>query len=39
MSSSSLGVTAYVIFSILSIIILRELNTVVTEPYMVRPVF
>lgn len=33
--SSSLGATAFVIFGVLSVVTLKELNTQVTEPYMV----
>lgn len=33
--SSSLGATAFVIFGVLSVVTLKELNTHVTEPYMV----
>ena len=34
--SSSLGSTAFVVFTVLSVITLKELNVQVTEPYMVR---
>lgn len=33
--SSSLGSTAFVIFVVLSVVTLKELNVQVTEPYMV----
>jgi hypothetical protein len=33
--SSSLGSTAFVIFAVLSVVTLKELNVQVTEPYMV----
>lgn len=33
--SSSLGATAFVVVGILSVVTLKELNTQVTEPYMV----
>ncbi len=33
--SSSLGATAFVVFGVLSVVTLKELNTQVTEPYMV----
>lgn len=33
--SSSLGATAFVVFGVLSVMTLKELNTQVTEPYMV----
>jgi hypothetical protein len=35
MSSSSLGSTAFVIFAVLSVVTLKELNVQVPEPYMV----
>ncbi len=37
--SSSLGSTAFVIFAVLSVVTLKELNVQVTEPYMVRSLF
>ncbi len=37
--SSSLGPTAFVIFAVLSVVTLKELNVQVTEPYMVRSPF
>jgi hypothetical protein len=37
--SSSLGSTAFVVFTVLSVITLKELNVQVTEPYMVRSRF
>lgn len=36
MTSSSLGATAFVLFGVLSVVTLKELNVRVTEPYMVR---
>jgi hypothetical protein len=33
--ASSLGATAFVVFGVLSVVTLKELNTQVTEPYMV----
>ncbi|KAH8997481.1 glucosyltransferase [Lactarius akahatsu] len=35
--SSSLGATAFVVFAVLSVVTLKELNTQVTEPYMDEP--
>ena len=36
MPSSPLGATTYVLFAVTSILILKELNTEVREPYMVQ---
>lgn len=35
MSSSSLGSTAFIIFAVLSVVTLKELNVQVSEPYIV----
>jgi hypothetical protein len=35
-SSSSFGATAFVVFGVLSVVTLKELNIQLTEPYMVR---
>ncbi|KAI0004109.1 glucosyltransferase [Russula compacta] len=37
MTSSSLGATAFVLFGVLSVVTLKELNVRVTEPYMDEP--
>ncbi|KAI0277109.1 hypothetical protein BGY98DRAFT_934606 [Russula aff. rugulosa BPL654] len=37
MSSSSLGSTAFIIFAVLSVVTLKELNVQVSEPYMDEP--